>query len=142
MHWKLLAIFLFWTFRVWRMVIRQHHTSPIILTIFHFITLFTFTLSLIWQEFSQFCHSRIEGSIQVGIQSILSICSVICIKFFLFSLFFDNLNNIRNLPRALIGGIIIVTIAYVLTNISYFIILEPHEILHSPAIAMVITESS
>jgi hypothetical protein len=35
-------------------------------------------------------------------------------------------------------GIFISTLVYVLTNISYFVILTPIEVLESPAIAMVI----
>ena len=44
----------------------------------------------------------------------------------------------RNLPRAALFGILLVTITYVLTNIAYFVILTEDEVLFSPAIAMVI----
>lgn len=43
----------------------------------------------------------------------------------------------RNLPRAALSGIFISTVFFILCNISYFVVLEQHEILDSPAIAMV-----
>ncbi|XP_054165033.1 Y+L amino acid transporter 2-like [Oppia nitens] len=46
-------------------------------------------------------------------------------------------NPYKNLPRAALIGIFISTLVYVLTNISYFVILTPTEVLYSPAIAMV-----
>ena len=44
---------------------------------------------------------------------------------------------VRNLPRAALIGIFISTLVYVLTNIAYFVVLTPMEVIKSPAIAMV-----
>lgn len=42
-----------------------------------------------------------------------------------------------NLPRALIIGIPLTTLLYVLVNISYFTVMSPAQLLASPAVAMV-----
>ncbi|CAK9303811.1 unnamed protein product [Gordionus sp. m RMFG-2023] len=48
----------------------------------------------------------------------------------------DELKNpYRNLPLSIIIGMPIVTIVYVLTNIAYFVILTPREIIDSKAVA-------
>ena len=44
---------------------------------------------------------------------------------------------LRNLPRAAIFGILMVTGFYVLANVAYFAVLTPDEILSSPAVATV-----
>ena len=46
-------------------------------------------------------------------------------------------NPIRDLPRAIMIGIPLVTVAYILTNISYFTAMSPEELLASPAVAVV-----
>lgn len=46
-------------------------------------------------------------------------------------------NPYRNLPRAAIMGISIVTGMYLLANVAYFAVLSPDEIVSTPAIAMV-----
>lgn len=43
----------------------------------------------------------------------------------------------RNLPRAAMSGILIVTVVYVLANIAYFSVLTPEEIVSSPAVVTV-----
>lgn len=43
----------------------------------------------------------------------------------------------RNLPLAIIYGIPIVTLCYVLVNISYLTVMSPTEILQSDAVAVV-----
>lgn len=51
------------------------------------------------------------------------------------------LNNVhfvfRNLPRAIYCGMPLVTIIYVLTNLSYFAVLNKDEMMNSFAIAVV-----
>lgn len=43
----------------------------------------------------------------------------------------------RNLPLAIIYGIPIVTLCYVLVNVSYLTVMSPIEILNSDAVAVV-----
>lgn len=43
----------------------------------------------------------------------------------------------RNLPRANIIGVALVTVVYVLTNISYLTVMTSAELLASPAVAVV-----
>jgi amino acid transporter len=43
----------------------------------------------------------------------------------------------RNLPLAIIYGIPVVTVCYVLVNISYLTVMSPEEILRSDAVAVV-----
>ena len=53
-------------------------------------------------------------------------------------MFFWNISSdFRNLPRAIFIGIPLVTIVYLLTNISYFTVLSPQALLDSPAVAIV-----
>ena len=49
---------------------------------------------------------------------------------------------IRNLPRANVIGVLIVTIVYLLTNISYLVVLSADGLLNSSAVAVVCTEVS
>ena len=46
-------------------------------------------------------------------------------------------SNSRNLPRAIFLGIPLVTVVYLLTNISYYTVLSPHALLESSAVAVV-----
>ena len=43
----------------------------------------------------------------------------------------------RNLPRANVLGVLIVTIVYLLTNISYLVVLSADGLLNSSAVAVV-----
>ncbi|XP_039619526.1 b(0,+)-type amino acid transporter 1 isoform X2 [Polypterus senegalus] len=45
-------------------------------------------------------------------------------------------NPYRNLPLAIIIGIPLVTVSYVMVNIAYFTVMTPVELLQSPAVAM------
>lgn len=49
----------------------------------------------------------------------------------------ELINPYRNLPLAIIYGIPIVTLCYVLVNISYLTVMSPEEILTSDAVAVV-----
>lgn len=46
----------------------------------------------------------------------------------------------RNLPRAFIGGILVVGALYLFVNLSYFYVLDPHEIANVPKTSSVATE--
>ena len=43
----------------------------------------------------------------------------------------------RNLPRSTVIGVILVTVVYLLTNISYLAVLSTDELLNSSAVAVV-----
>lgn len=43
----------------------------------------------------------------------------------------------RNLPLAIIVGIPLVTVCYVLVNVAYFTVMTPTDLLSSPAVAVV-----
>lgn len=43
----------------------------------------------------------------------------------------------RNLPLAIIIGIPLVTVCYVMVNIAYFTVMTPADLLSSPAVAVV-----
>ena len=45
-------------------------------------------------------------------------------------------NPYVNLPRALSGGLTLVTFFYVFSNVAYLTVLSPQELLHSPAVAV------
>ncbi|CAH1781246.1 unnamed protein product [Owenia fusiformis] len=45
-------------------------------------------------------------------------------------------NPLRNLPRAVMISMTVVTIVYVLTNLAYFTVMTPTELLSSPAVAL------
>lgn len=49
----------------------------------------------------------------------------------------ELINPYRNLPLAIIYGIPIVTLCYVLVNISYLTVMSPIDILTSDAVAVV-----
>lgn len=49
----------------------------------------------------------------------------------MFSLYF------RNLPLAILSGISVVSICYVVVNVAYFTVMSPSELLLSPAVAVV-----
>lgn len=44
---------------------------------------------------------------------------------------------LRNLPMAIVIGIPLVTVCYILMNISYFTVMTPTELLQSQAVAVV-----
>lgn len=46
----------------------------------------------------------------------------------------------RNLPRAVIMGVLSVTVIYVLTNVAYFSVLSMDEMINSPAVVVVSCE--
>lgn len=45
--------------------------------------------------------------------------------------------HFRNLPLAILSGISVVSVCYVLVNMAYFTVMTPSELLLSPAVAMV-----
>lgn len=45
--------------------------------------------------------------------------------------------HLRNLPLAILIGISLVTVCYVLVNVAYFTVMTPSELLLSPAVAIV-----
>lgn len=45
--------------------------------------------------------------------------------------------DLRNLPLAIMIGIPLVTVCYVMVNIAYFTVMTPTELLLSPAVAVV-----
>lgn len=45
--------------------------------------------------------------------------------------------HLRNLPLAILIGISLVTVCYVLVNVAYFTVMTPSELLMSPAVAIV-----
>ena len=47
--------------------------------------------------------------------------------------------HLRNLPLAIIIGIPLVSVCYVLVNVAYFTVMTPTELLLSPAVAVVRT---
>uniref|UniRef100_A0A8C6YAZ9 Cystine/glutamate transporter n=1 Tax=Naja naja TaxID=35670 RepID=A0A8C6YAZ9_NAJNA len=49
----------------------------------------------------------------------------------------EIVNPKKNIPRAVIVSLIVVTVCYVLTNVSYYAVLTPQEILSSDAVAVV-----
>ena len=49
--------------------------------------------------------------------------------------------HFRNLPLAIMIGIPLVTVLYLLVNISYFTVMSVEELLNSPAVAVVSTIS-
>lgn len=44
---------------------------------------------------------------------------------------------LRNLPMAIVIGIPLVTVCYILMNVSYFTVMTPTELLQSQAVAVV-----
>ena len=93
------------------------------------------------------------GEIAIGFYSSMWAYDGWCVKFnhalekkLSILLFFrNNLNYVteeliqpsKNLPRAIIIGIPLVTVLYFLTNISYFTAMSAQELLDSPAVAVV-----
>lgn len=45
--------------------------------------------------------------------------------------------HLRNLPLAILIGISLVTVCYILVNVAYFTVMTPSELLLSPAVAVV-----
>lgn len=45
--------------------------------------------------------------------------------------------HLRNLPLAILSGISVVSVCYVLVNVAYFTVMTPSELLLSPAVAIV-----
>ncbi|XP_058047231.1 cystine/glutamate transporter-like isoform X2 [Ahaetulla prasina] len=52
----------------------------------------------------------------------------------------EIVNPKKNIPRAVIVSLIVVTVCYVLTNVSYYAVLTPQEILSSDAVAVSFTD--
>ncbi|XP_070612426.1 cystine/glutamate transporter-like [Erythrolamprus reginae] len=52
----------------------------------------------------------------------------------------EIVNPKKNIPRAVIVSLIVVTICYILTNVSYYAVLTPQEILSSDAVAVSFTD--
>ncbi|CAI5786232.1 glutamate transporter-like [Podarcis lilfordi] len=48
----------------------------------------------------------------------------------------EIVNPKRNIPLAVIVSLAVVTVCYILTNVSYYAVLTPHEILNSDAVAV------
>lgn len=53
----------------------------------------------------------------------------------------ELINPYKNLPRAIVIGTFIVTFFYLTANVSYFIVLTPAEIINSPTIGTVSSET-
>ncbi|XP_029140749.1 cystine/glutamate transporter-like [Protobothrops mucrosquamatus] len=52
----------------------------------------------------------------------------------------EIVNPKKNIPRAVIVSLIVVTVSYILTNVSYYAVLTPQEILSSDAVAVSFTD--
>lgn len=63
----------------------------------------------------------------------MCICNQVTIRFFFFY---------RNIPLSIVVSLIVVTACYILTNVSYYAVLTPQEILGSEAVAVVSFGSS
>ncbi|KAL3860836.1 hypothetical protein ACJMK2_010900 [Sinanodonta woodiana] len=87
-----------------------------------------------------------RGSLDEGFQDTTSSSALIALAFYDGFWAYDGWNNLnyiteelknpsKNLPRALMIGIPLVTVCYLLTNISYLSIMTKEELLLSPAVA-------
>lgn len=98
-----------------------------------------FSISLLLQEPTKFHHRRAKRPIQVktGLKETLVLSNNSQgIEFFL-KILFLLLINFRDLPLAIVIGIPLVTVCYVLVNVAYFTVMTTTELLLSPAVAVV-----